>query len=356
MKARWLNLCAALAVTAPAALVAHDGVDHGADATAADNAARPYWVSATRLHVAESLQQRLALRSDAAAEQPQDIRLSAEVLPHPASTAIVSASGYGRIESAGSWPLAGQTVRKGEVLAWLRPLLSVQQDSERRRDLQLLEQQLQLAGINLERLRGQVEASGGAGVANNVYYDEAVLDVAALKQRIEHARHALEDRVALRASIDGVLAASSVGDGDVVDVGNRLFTIAATDRFRIALPVFDAAQVRQPPSLALPLGERSVALTHVGSEPARNGQGWQLLYDGADAATGALTPGEIVEVSTRTETATRPCLRNSSGAELWVQVEAEVFERRRAADCEQIQITATERWVRDGAAILAQYR
>ncbi len=340
----------------PASALAHDGVDHGADATAADNAARPYWISATRLHVAESLQQRLALRSSVATDEATNLRLSAEVRQHPASTSTVSANGYGRIESAGNWPLAGQRVQKDEVLAWLRPLFSVQQDSERRRDLQLLEQQLQIAQINLSRLRSQVEASAGATAANNVYYDEAALDDAALKQRIELARRALDERIALRAPADGILVGSAVGDGDVVDTGNRLFTIAATGRLRIALPVFDAAQVRQPPALTLHLDDRNVVLAHTGNEPAASGQGWQLLYDGADAATGALTPGEIVEVSTRTETATRPCLRNSSGAELWVQVEAEVFERRRAADCEQIQITATERWVRDGAAILAQYR
>ncbi len=361
MKRSLLMIAVTLAAWSTDTALAHDGVDHAQAGATVANASTPHWLGESRLHVGKALQQRLALRTASAdgSDGQRSISLSAEVLQHPATAGTLNAVEYGRIESDDTWPLAGQSVSKGQILGWLRPVLSVQQESERRRDLALLEQQLQLARINLDRLQVQVQASDGVLATNNVYYDEAVLDVAALKTRIEQANQALDQRTALRASADGVLSNVHVRNGDVVDTGDRLFTVAVHERLRIALTVFDAGQVRQPPRLTLTQPAGALVLNYVGNEPVSDGQGWRLLYDGdRTGKTGTLLPGEIVQVS-MVDTAyqtTRPCLRSAAGAELWVQVEPEVFERRRAADCEHIQIAATERWVRDGAAILGQYR
>lgn len=349
----------ALALGATPTTFAHDGVDHAAGEAIPESDTRPHWLSASRLQVSTALQRRLALRSVAAADSAAATQiLSAEVLAHPAGNGSIGAPEYGRLEADQAWPLAGQTVRKGQLLAWLKPVLSLQQESERRRDVALLAQQLRIATINRDRLAVQVEASAGVVASNNVYYDEAVLEFESLSRQLEQARGVLDARIALRAPFDGVLGETAVGNGDVVEAGTRVFGVSEARRLRIALNVFDPELVRHPPPLSLPQADgRAIALRAAGSEPLAHRQGWRLLYDGDGDAGAARQPGEIVEVLAEIPDSAAPaCLRSQAGAELWVQVEPEIFERRRAADCRQIQISATERWVRDGAAILGQYR
>ncbi len=349
---------AAIALLSAGQIHAHDGIVHESEPAASTHAAAPRWLSPTRLQVPKSMQRALQIRTETTATAIPDERiLYAEVLPAPASPKTVTAAESGRLEAAQSWPLTGQRVKRGDVLAQLRPLQNLQQASERQRDIALLEQSIEIARINFERLKVQVQASDGVLATNNVYYDEARLDLESLLERHRQALQAIDPALPLRAPEDGVIAEIPVRRGDIVEVGDTLFVLVGTTHQRYAVPLHDPAlaNAQREYQLLLSSGHRT-ALRHAGVEPAV-GNGWRLLLDGALPDTADIpVPGEFVRVATQGSITGPQCLQHAAGAELWVHVEPEIFERRRHADCAQIQLAATERWVREGAALLGQYR
>lgn len=376
MKRASLPGVAGLLVLMALAAQAHDG-PHAGDADEKTTAFvvveknRPQRLPDGQLFVPKAVQRSLQLRTAVAAETaaPEQLELLGEVLSDPESRGSLKAPQAGRLDTAEAWPLPGQRVVKGQVLAWLLPVMVQAEDARRRSELALLEQKLEVAKVNSRRLSVQAAATGGIASVNNIYYEQAELERAALEHQLALARRSLAGRVALRAPFDGVVYAAPVRSDEVVTPGQALFEITDPQRLRIAATTFDPLLATRVRAAQVAKAQDTTSLQLRGVESLTGQAGWRLLFEVLDtgkATSGAVAwlPGQLL--SLRLEAAAtggrgdvaNACVPQISGAaSLWVHAAAERFELRSAATCAQALATlkAGERRVVEGAALLAQY-
>lgn len=360
MKRHALLLATLLLLAGAAA--AHDGEPHAATTAAPESPAGPRirWETPDTLFVPKALQRRLGIRT--ASSTATERAAIGEVIADPASRGMLSAAQPGRLETASRWPLVGQVFAAGEVLAWLHPLRNLQEETRLRTELVQSEQALKVARINVDRLRVQAGAADGVVTTGNVYREQAELDLTLAEERHRLARAALQHRVAIRAPFGGVLSSAAAQDGEIVATGQPLFEIADPRRSWLAVITDDPHLGVRLQGASLRLDGRRVPLNVRGVEPLAGKAGWRLLLSiEADATTPApLRPGELLSVSLQIN-ATRvapadACVAEARGGSVWVHVAAERFARRRLPACVTLPAAADERWVTQGAALLAQYQ
>ena len=133
----------------------------------------------------------------------------------------------------------GQAVRRGALLGRIetRTLDDVRQSAQSA--MRSAENQLAVAQRELERTETLVKAGALAArdldvARNNISSAEAQL--ADAKSRLASAERQLGDTV-LRAPIDGIVSRRAVNAGDVVGVGDELFTIIDPSSMRLAASV-----------------------------------------------------------------------------------------------------------------------
>lgn len=357
---------AAILLIASGPLRAHEGEHHASPSAAIDKttAGGVRWLSADELFVPKSLQHALGVRTvridpaDATAVR----RLFAELVPDPASPGVLAATQIGRLVAASRWPLSGQVVTEGEILAWLQPVLPQRDDAARRTRLAEREEALRMAQINAERLRVQASASEGEVNTANIYREKAEMDLDAARRQRDLAAQALQGRVAVRAPFAGTLLSVAVREGERVAPGQPLFELADPARLQVALMTLDASLARRVRDAAL-IGKDGVpiALRLRGEEALGEQPGWRLTFEFADAVPSAFTVGEIATVELRVEASdavsAASCIREANGVTAWQHVAAERFRRVRLASCAQLGTIAGDgRWVSAGAALLSQYR
>lgn len=202
--------------------------------------------------------------------------------------ALLTAQAAGQIQPAGTFPRLGQTVSKGQVLAYLVPRLGGETDfatldAAARKAMV----ELDLAGRELARLEG-------------LYRDEAVPEkrvqtarAAEASARAEHdaARQRLGQYggggggVPIRAPVAGVLVDVRVSPGTYAQEGAALFHIA--DRrnlwLELRVPESEAARLASPSGAAFRVAgdERSIEIV-----PGKNGR--------------LIAVGGVVDATTRT--------------------------------------------------------
>jgi hypothetical protein len=106
-----------------AASDAHDGEAHRdtqPPLPAAALAVRPHRLDDGALYLPKAAQHLLGIRTQAwsSAGEGATLSLLAEAQPQPDAAVVVAAPEPGRIEPAAAWPMPGQGVRTGELLAW----------------------------------------------------------------------------------------------------------------------------------------------------------------------------------------------------------------------------------------------
>jgi len=344
---------------------AHEGETHRAAAPpplpAAALAAQPHRLADGSLFVPKAAQHLLEIRTEPwRGAAPSAQTLVAEVQAQPAAAVLVAAPEPGLLEAAGSWPVAGQQVRAGEVLAWLRPQLAQRDAARRRADLADLDQKLVIARLNVERLGLQSAVNpDNQAATGNIYYEQAAAELDALQRRRELIADSLRDRLPLRAAVSGRLAAVPARAGSVVATGQALFELADPKALRLAAPGFDAA-----------LGARlrsaragATVLAYRGEEPLADTPGWRLLFEpAAGQDVPDWLPGQLQEIRIDVDDAapaSAACARAADGkAQVWLHHGPEDFEPRSAASCAEAlsAVAPGERLVTQGAALLSQYR
>lgn len=355
---------AVAAASSPAA--AHDGVVHADPAAAVIAADRPRRQADGSLFVSKSLQRTLGLRTRiATADATRSIVVPAEVVADPLARGDLRAPQAGRLEADAHWPLPGQRVAAGEVLAWLRPLLTKSDEARRTADLADLDQKLEAARVNAERLRIQTAANEGQVTTNNVYYEQAEIEFASVREQQRLATEALHGRVAVRAPAAGVLLDVPARAGAVVAAGEPLFEIFDTQRLWLSA-VVDDQRLAAPGAVAharLADGhERRLTLQSV--EPLTAAQpGWRLRFaaDAGEPPAGLLR-GEVVTLridaaADAVADAADACVPLAdSGGLIWTHAGPERFLSRHLTSCRDAPPRAAgERWVTQGAALLTQY-
>ena len=170
------------------------------------------------------LRTQLVLESEAAAT----IQLPSRVVADPNASGQVQATHGGRIEPGPrGLPIAGQPVKQGEVLAWVRhhaePFALAAQQSQRSE----LKAARELAEQRLRRLLSL------EGTVPRKEIDAAQIDVQSLTEREQRIAASLDAREPLRAPVSGVIARADIKAGQIVDTREVLIEVVDPARLMV---------------------------------------------------------------------------------------------------------------------------
>lgn len=369
------TLAALMAATAP--VFAHGDEDHSKDKkgpTAAPGPVGSDNASARRLadgsvFMPKTTQRQLGIRTVVAelGELAQSIELNGRIISDPNAGGRVQASQSGRIEP-GPHGLAtlGQRVKKGDVLAYIRPVANAIELGNQRAQLAEITSQHGLTGKKVQRL----EALEGSVPQKEI--DAARAEFASLTERKAAVGASLSNREALVAPVSGVISAASAVTGQVVEAREVLFEIVDPQRLMVEALAYD-------PVILADIAGASAVMPHGASLPLAFVGGAQQLREQALPLVFRIKPplpplavGQPLKVVAQTRRTVKgvaaplaALTRNGAGETVaWVHVGAETFVARKvrfqALDGANAALTegiaAGDRVVTGGAAALAQVR
>lgn len=225
----------ALLALATSALIWAGPGAHGPNGEHLEQAAAPSPGGLARLpdgsvNVPKLAQRRMGLRTQLApeTEAAATIQLPGRVVADPNASGQVQAIHGGRIEAGPrGLPVAGQSVRQGEVLAWLRhhadPFALAAQQSQRtelKAAREVAEQRLR----RLESLEGTVPRKD---------IDAARIEAQSLTEREQRIAASLDAREPLRAPVSGVIARADLKLGQIVEARDVLVEVVDPARLMV---------------------------------------------------------------------------------------------------------------------------
>lgn len=323
------------------------------------------------VNVPKLAQRRMAIRTLLAPETQASatLELPARVVQDPNASGRVQASHGGRIEPGPKGlPVAGQTVQKGEVLAWLHhhaePYAEAGQKAlraELRASRQLAEQRVQ----RLESLEGTVPRKD---------IEAARVEAQSFATRERSIADSLDAREALRAPVSGVVARADLSVGQVIDARDVLIEVVDPTRLMIEAVTPDvtlaarigSAQLSTQPGVklqlvgaaralrdgVLPLTFRAQSEKPGQAAPLAIGQSVTLIVALKEQAKGMVLPAEAVVRNAANE----PVVWIKSGAERFIPQPV----RAKPLDAKTVLVTqglaADNRVVVQGAPLIAQIR
>ena len=320
------------------------------------------------LFVPKAVQRQLGLRTRVAVVQELavTVELAGTVVADARAGGLVQAGQAGRVEATGAGlPVLGQTVRKGELLAQLRPVLSSMERGSNLAQIAEIAAQLAIAERKVARY-AQLE-----GAVPQATIDATRLERDALRQRRSALGSGLSQAEALRAPISGVVSAAHAVAGQVVDAKDVLFEVVDPARLSVEALAYDplpAGGVTRA-SAAVPGG--ALDLAYVGSGRQLREQAQVLLFrvqPGGPAVAVGQPLTVLATTAARVHGAAVPrsaLVKTATGeTAVWVHTAAERFVQRpvtaQALGALELAVTQGlaqgERVVTDGAALLAQVR
>jgi len=220
------------------------------------------------VHVPKLAQRRMAIRTIKAvqAEHPVTIELNGRVAIDPNAGGRVQAPFSGRIEPGPrGLPAPGQAVRKGDVLAYLRPLSSAAERGSQQAALADLRATRGAAQRRVERL----EALEGTVPAKDV--DTARAELASIVGREKAIAAAVAGTEAIVAPAGGVIASAQVLAGQMVEARDVLFDVIDPARVLVEASSTDITLAGRIASAALPAAPDAQLLLVGGSRSLRDG-------------------------------------------------------------------------------------
>ena len=256
------------------------------------------------------------------------LAFNGKVIADPNASGRVQAIQSGRIEAGRKGlPNLGQRVRKGEILAWLKPTASSLERGNQQALLAELDAQIAIA----ERRATRFEQLEGAIAHKEI--EAARFELAALKQRRAAIGASLATPEALRAPVSGDISAAHVVAGQVVEAREVLFEII--DPARLAVEALAYEAVPGPLTQAsLQTASGSHDLQFIGAGRQLRAQAMPLLFRVMPGKTDSgLAVGQMVKVFAQTrQKATGIVLpqsalsRNAAGdTVVWLHIEADRF-------------------------------
>ncbi len=358
---------------------AHEGEDHSepvatgappaADASAsAVDAVAPHRATDGSVFVSKPTQYRIGLRTRAveAAALPVTVPLNGRVVADPNAGGRVQSTQTGRVEPGPrGLPVLGQKVAKGEVLAYVEPAVASLERANRVSELAALDAQIAIARSRAARHQ-QLEGS-----VPRKDIEATQIELRSLQARRNAAITGLAAREALRAPVAGIVSATSIVAGQIVEPRETLVEIVDPSRLAIEALVYDPAAAAAISGASAAVGDAPLELQLVGAGRQLRGQALPLLFR-VQPHGAALAVGQPLPVIARTNVtregfavARRALVRERSGESVvWVHEAAERFVPRRVAfeslDADTIVVTsglsARDRVVVFAANLLAQVR
>lgn len=299
---------------------------------------------------------------------PFSYEIPGRIVTSAATGTIVPASRAGVMESAdGKFPYLGMAVRKGDLLAYLRPTIEVAERVQIEARIQQLASLIALSKKQIERLK---EVLFVRYRANKIESLEVQID--GYRRELASLQTAFEGRQELRASTDGIISAVHVGMGETVDQSEPLFHIVDPTELWVEAAAYDPQiAVQISGADAVTTEGRPLVLEFVGGGLALSNQAIPLRFRIAGDASG-LSVSQPVTVIVHSAREVRgipvpasSILRDTDGRSLvWERRGAEVFasryvEVRRLAGDRSIVLSGLSgglRVVTEGAQILSQVR
>ena len=356
---------------------AHEGEDHSKDkkgAGPAPSSAGTDNTSARRLadggvFMPKEIQRQLGIRTTSAqlSELAQSIELNGRVISDPNAGGRAQASQSGRIEP-GPHGLAtlGQRVKKGDVLAYIKPVANAIELGNQRAQLAEITAQHGLTEKKVKRL----EALEGSVPQKEI--DAARAEFASLAERKTAVGASLNNREALIAPASGVISAASAVTGQIVEAREVLFEIVDPQRLMVEALAYDPVILADiaGASAVLPRGV-SLPLVFIGGAQQLREQALPLMFR-IKPPLPPLAVSQPLKVVVQTKRTIKgvavplaALTRNSAGDTVaWVHAGAETFAAKKvrfqALDGATVAlidgIAPGDRIVTAGAAALAQVR
>jgi len=313
-------------------------------------------------------QRRLQLRTLLAkeAEAAATVELPGRVVMDPNAGGRVQTLSGGRVQpSHKGLPVAGQAVRKGEVLGYVAFNANPLEAANQRAQLAQIRANRQVAQQRLQRL----ESLEGTVPRKDIEAARAELESLSVQERAIGA--SVDAREALVAPLDGVVASASAVAGQVVEPKDLLFEVVNPGRMLVEATTADAsmgvrldrASLVGLPDVklqflgaalslrdgALPLTFRATSTTAL---PLAIGQPVTVVASLKQQVKGIVLPAQAVTRSPSNE----PVVWIKAGAERYVPQPVQV----ESVDAQTVVVTrglaADNRVVVQGASLIAQIR
>lgn len=374
-------LCLALAA-GPAR--AHGDEDHSQDkkakptpgiaavaaaaATGAASREAPTRMTDGSLFVPKPVQRQLGLRTVTTqlGELAATTTLNGRVIADPGAGGRIQATQSGTLQAAArGFPAPGMKVRKGEVVAYLQPIINSLERGAQKAQQAELAAQLGLAERRAERL-AQLE---GSVPAREI--EAARFELQSLQQRLAAVKTSIDVAQPLTAPASGVIGAVHVVAGEVVDAKDLLFEIVDPARLSVEALAYDPALPSRLVGANGLAGTAQLKLQLTGAGLQLREQALPMLFR-IVASSAPIAVGQPVEVFARMASSGQGIalprsalsLNNAGETVVWVHSEAERFEprsvRHRVLDAQMIAVSAGlkagDRVVVAGATLLAQVR
>ena len=288
---KYLNaLALACALSLPLFVQAHEGHD---DATPALSGDSPRRQSDGSVFIPKSAQRQLGLRTlaVAAGEHARAFELAGTVVMDPNAGGKVQAALAGRLEAGPQGlPLPGQSVKKGQVLAYVVPTAGALERSGQLAQQAELRAAKELAQRRLARLRELADTVARKDI------EAAESELQSLTARLAAVGAGLQQRDALVAPVSGVIASSNAVAGQVLDAREQVFEVVDPARLRIEALAYDTALAHSVAGATLAVGGQRVPLRFLGAARSLRDQAQPLQFAGDSAALGTLALGQPVRV------------------------------------------------------------
>ena len=315
---------------------AHEGHDHGSESKAlaapGDTARR---LPSGQLFVPKPMQRILDVRTVVAKSETvaKAVVLVGRVITNPNRSGLVQSIHGGRVSAPEQGlPRLGQPVAKGDVLATVEhaiPAADRTTISERSGEI---EQLIAIAEGRLARLRPLAERS----VVPQSQISDAETELEGLKRRRDVIRDTRIAPEVLRAPIDGVIAASRVVAGQVVQAQDLLFQIV--DPASLWVEAFDYGEI-DPATLkeatAVGAGSTPMKLAFQGWSRALQQQATIVQFAIVDPPPSIRVGQPVTVTAKRSDSVTGVIIsrdavvRGGNGETIvWRHVEPEQFEAR----------------------------
>jgi len=323
------------------------------------------------VNVPKIAQRRMAIRTvmSAETEAAATVEMPGRVVMDPNASGRVQAAYGGRIEPGPrGLPVAGQAVRRGDVLAYVRYQAEPFSKGAQQAQLAELRAQRQLAEQRVQRLDGL------EGTVPRKEIDAARTEAASLAERERSISNSLVAREALTAPVSGVIARADLVAGQVVEPRDVLFEVVDPARMLVEATTADAKVAANVAGAALQ-GMPEVSLRLLGASRTLRDGVLPLTFAMSAVKAGTALPVAIgqpvtvvAQLKQRIKGVVLPAqavVRNPSNEPIvWIKSGAERFIPQpvqfRPLDASTVVVTqglsADNRVVVQGAPLIAQIR
>ena len=230
--------------------------------------------------VPKPLQRLFAVRTRAAttADLPVTVTLPGRIVPDPQAHGHVEASLTGRIAGPpAGLPVLGETVVRGQVLAFVSPAVGMVDRTQMRRDVARLTSEIRVETETLERLRQFMFVAFRDGKIR-----QSELRLEGLRRERAALLPMLDTQEVLRAPVDGVVSIVRAVEGGIVRPGEAIFDVVNPARLWIEAMAPDPAIAADAGAAAAALARtpegQTLRLRFVGSGLALREQATPILF------------------------------------------------------------------------------